>query len=83
MDSHYSSSTKRRLIQIFEQLGSEVFGNSRIVKVLGCSEATATSYIQKMSDELHIIHIVEGSGKGKYAFLPGVNSGCHISRQVK
>ena len=46
------------MIQIFEQLGSEVFGNSRIVKVLGCSEATATSYIQKMSDELHIIHIV-------------------------
>ena len=34
-DSHYSSSTKHKLIQIFEQLGAEVFGNSKIVEVLG------------------------------------------------
>ena len=67
-DSHYSSSTKRKLIQIFEQLGTEVFGNSKIVEVLGCSETTATSYIKRMCDELHIIHAVEGSGKGKYIF---------------
>lgn len=59
------------MIQIFEQLGSEVFGNSRIVKVLGCSEVTATSYIKRMSGELHIIHAVEGSGEGKYAFRQG------------
>lgn len=69
MGSHYSSSTKRKLLQIFEQLGSEVFGNSKVVEVLGCSEPTATSYIKKMCDELHIIHAVEGSGKGKYMFL--------------
>ncbi|MCD8067650.1 MAG: hypothetical protein LUE87_01905 [Lachnospiraceae bacterium] len=68
MDSHYSFSTKRKLIRLFEQLGSEVFGNSRIVEVLGCSEATATSYIKRMYDGLHIIHAVEGSGKGKYVF---------------
>lgn len=68
MDSHYSSSTKRKLIQIFGRLGLEVFGNSKIVEVLGCSEATATSYIKRMCDELHIIHAVKGSGKGKYVF---------------
>lgn len=68
LDSNYSSSTKRKMFQIFRQLGTEVFGNSRIVEVLGCSETTATSYIKKMCDELHIIHAVEGSGKGKYIF---------------
>ena len=35
-DSHYSSSTKRKLIQIFEQFGTEVFGNSKIVEALSC-----------------------------------------------
>ena len=68
MDSHYSSSTKRKLIQIYEQIGPEVFGNSRIVEVLGCSEPTATSYIKRMCNELHIIRAVEGRGKGKYVF---------------
>lgn len=68
LNSNYSSSTKRKLIQIFEQLGTEILGNSKIVEVLGCSETTATSYIKKMRDELHIIHAVEGSGKGKYVF---------------
>ena len=68
LDSKFSSSTKRKLIRIFEQLGTEVFGNSKIVEVLGCSETTATSYIKKMSEELHIIHAVEGNGKGKYIF---------------
>lgn len=69
IDSRYSSSTKRKLLQIYEQLGTEVFGNSKIVEVLGCSEPTATSYIKRLYDELHIIHAVEGSGKGKYIFL--------------
>jgi len=68
MDSKYSSSTKRKLIQIFEDLGEEIFGNSKISKVLGCSEGTSTSYIKKMHEELHIICAVEGSGKGKYIF---------------
>ncbi len=69
MDSKYSSSTKRKLILIFEQLGSEVFGNSKVVEVLICSEGTTTSYIKKMYNELHIIQAVEGNGKGKYAFI--------------
>ena len=56
------------MIQIYEQLSTEVLGNSKIVEVLGCSEVTATSYIKKMCDELHILHAVEGSGKGKYIF---------------
>ncbi len=68
LDSSYSSSTKRKMIQIFEYLGTEVFGNSKIVEALGCSETTATLYIKKMCDELHIINVVEGSGKGKYKF---------------
>ena len=67
-DLHYSSSTKRKLIPIFERLGTEVFGNSKIVEVVGCAETTATSYIKRMCDDLHIIHTVEGNGKGKYVF---------------
>ncbi len=67
-DSHYSSGTKRRLIRIYEKIGSGVFGNSRIAEVLGCSEPTATSYIKRMYNELHIIRAVGGSGKGKYIF---------------
>ena len=47
-------------------IGTEVFGNSRIVEILGCSEVTATSYIKKMENELKIIVPVEGMGKGKY-----------------
>ena len=69
MDSKYSSSTKRKLILTFEQLGSEVFGNSKVMEVLDCSEGTATSYIKKMYNELRIIQAVEGNGKGKYTFL--------------
>lgn len=68
LDSDYSSGTKHKMIRIFEQLGTEVLGNSKIVELLGCSETTATSYIRKMCDELHIIHAIEGSGKGKYIF---------------
>ena len=51
------------------QLGSEVFGNSKVVEVLNYSEDTTTSYIKKMYNELHIIQAVEGNGKGKYAFI--------------
>ena len=69
MDSKYSSGTKRKLMQIFEQLETEIFGNSKVAEVLECSEGTATSYIKKMYNEMHIIQAVEGSGKGKYVFL--------------
>lgn len=68
MNSNYSSTTKRKLIRIFEQVGSEVFGNSKITEILGCSEVTATSYIKRLYDDLHVICAVEGSGKGKYIF---------------
>ena len=68
MNSGYSSTTKHKLIKIFECLGAEIFGNSKIAEVLGCSETTATSYIKKMYNELNIISAVEGSGKGKYTF---------------
>lgn len=46
-----------------------MFGNSKVVEVLNCSEGTTTSYIKKMYNELHIIQAVEGNGKGKYAFI--------------
>lgn len=75
MDSKYSSGTKRKLMLIYEQLGMEVFGNSKVMEVLKCSEGTATSYIKKMYNELRIIQAVEGSGKGKYVFCKKSNGG--------
>lgn len=68
-NSAYSKSVKRKMVQIYEQIGSEVFGNSRVVEILECSDTTATTYIKKMHDELHIINEIEGSGKGKYKFI--------------
>jgi predicted HTH transcriptional regulator len=67
MYSNYSSNTKHKLMKIFESIGSEIFGNSKVVEVLDCSEVTATSYIKRMCN-LHIIHSVDGRGKGKYVF---------------
>ena len=55
-------------MRLYEELGSEVFGNSRIMGILGCSEASATKYIKRMHEELQIIVRVEGAGKGKYKF---------------
>lgn len=68
-NSKYSITTKNKMIKLFKELGSEIFGNSKVMEVLHCSEATATSYIKKMSIDLRIICSVEGRGKGKYIFI--------------
>jgi hypothetical protein len=56
------------MVDLYEEMGTEVFGNSRVVETLVCSEVTATSYLKRMEDELKIIVPVEGMGKGKYRF---------------
>lgn len=68
LGSKFSKTTKRKMIQIYEGAGNEVFGNLRVSEILECSETTATSYIKKMNHELQIISPVEGKGKGKYRF---------------
>lgn len=68
MDSGYSKTIKQNLLRVYEEVHNEVFGNSRIVQVLNCSEVTATSYIKRMI-ELEIIAEISGQGKGKYRFI--------------
>ena len=68
MDSGYSKKIKQNILKLYENIGTEVFGNSRVVEILDCSEVTATSYLKRMEDELKIIVPVEGMGKGKYKF---------------
>ena len=69
LDSGYTKKIKQNILKLYEKIGTEVFGNSRVVEVLGCSEVTATAYLKRMEDELKIIVPVEGMGKGKYRFL--------------
>ena len=69
LDSNFSNTIKKNVIKLHETIGMGIFGNSRIVEILGCSEVTATSYIKRMKNELEIIVPVEGMGKGKYRFL--------------
>ena len=69
LDSGYTKKIKQNILKIYEEIGTEVFGNSRVVEILGCSEVTATSYLKRMEDELKIIVPVEGMGKGKYKLL--------------
>lgn len=64
----YSKTTKQNLIKIYDGVGSEVFGNSRVAEILKCSETTATKYIERLYEDLQIIVKVEGAGKGKYRF---------------
>lgn len=64
----YSKGTKQKLIQIYDSVGENVFGNSTVAEILHCSETTATSYIKRLHDELQVTEMVEGSGKGKYKF---------------
>ena len=66
--SGYSKRIKQNIFKLYEVIGTEVFGNSRVVKILGCSEVTATSYLKWMEAELKIIVPVEGMGKRKYKF---------------
>ena len=68
LDSGFSNNIKQNILKLYEEIGAEVFGNSRVVKILGCSEVTATSYLKRMENELKIIVPVEGMGKGKYKF---------------
>ena len=68
MESSFSNTIKQNMIKLYETIEMEVFGNFKIVEILGCSEVTATSYIKRMWKELEIIVPVEGMGKGKYKF---------------
>ena len=68
MDSGYKKKIKQNIMKLYDEIGTEIFGNSRVVEILGCSEVTATSYLKRMEDELKIIVPVEGRGKGKYRF---------------
>ena len=68
LDSGYTKKINQNIMKLKEEIGTEVFGNSRVVEILGCSEVTATSYLKRMEDELKIIVPVEGMGKGKYKF---------------
>ena len=66
MDSEFSNKIKQNMVKINEETGTEVFGNSRVVEIIGCSELTATSYLKRKENELKIIVPVKGMGKGKY-----------------
>jgi predicted HTH transcriptional regulator len=68
INSVYSDKTKRNIVTLYEKIGTEVFGNAKVMEILNCSETTATSYIKKMFEELNITQVVEGNGKGKYKF---------------
>ena len=68
LDSEYTKKIKQNIMKLYDAIGTEVFGNSRVIEILGCSGVTATSYLKKMEDELKIIVPVEGMGKGKYRF---------------
>lgn len=68
LDSEFSKTTKQNILKIYEEVGTAVFGNSRVVEILGCSEVTATAYLKRMEKELKITVSVEGMGKGKYKF---------------
>lgn len=69
MDSKYSKKIKQSILKIYEEVGTEVFGNSRVVEILGCSEVTATAFLKRMEEVLKIIVSVKGLGKGKYKIL--------------
>ena len=69
LDSGYTKKIKQNILKLYEEIGTEVFGNSRVVEILACSEVTATSYLKRMEDELKIIVPVEGMGKRKFKFL--------------
>ena len=68
IDSKYTKKTRENILKLYEEIRTEIFGNSRVVEILGCTEATATSYLKRMENELKIIVPVQGMGKGKYMF---------------
>ena len=65
--SDFSKTTKHNLIFLYEKIGDEIFGNSRVAEILQCSKTTATTYIEKLYS-IKVIKPVEGQGKGKYRF---------------
>lgn len=69
LDSNYSKTIKQNLIRLYDKVGTEVFGNSRVAETLDCSETTATKYINRLYEELQITRKIEGGGKGKYKFI--------------
>ncbi|MBQ8707526.1 MAG: putative DNA binding domain-containing protein [Succinivibrionaceae bacterium] len=66
--SNCSEKMKRNILKLASAIGTEIFGNSRVVEILECSEVTATSYLKRMETDLGIIVPVTGMGKGKYRF---------------
>ena len=68
LDSGYTKKIKQNILKLYEEMGTEVFGNSRVVETLVCLEVTATSYLKRIEEGLKIIVPVEGMGKGKYRF---------------
>lgn len=68
LDSKCSKSIKQKILKLYEEIGTEVFGNSRVAEILDCSGVTATSYLKRMEKEMKIIVPVGGMGKGKYRF---------------
>lgn len=69
MNFNCSKNIKKNILKLYDTLGTEVFGNTRVSEILGCSETTATKYINRMSKEMCISAPVEGIGKSKYRFL--------------
>lgn len=67
-NAKYSNQVIENLIKVYDKVGDEIFGNSKVVEILGCSETTATAYIKILSTELNLIDPVAGHGKGKYIF---------------
>lgn len=69
MESNYSKTIRGNIAKIYDKVGTEVFGNSKVIEILNCSESTATNYLNRMYTDLQIINLVEGAGKGKYRFI--------------
>ncbi len=67
-NSGYSKNIIANIIKLHEAIGIDIFGNSVIAEILGCSEVTASSYIKKMHEDMKVITAVTGKGKGKYRF---------------
>ena len=68
-ESGYSQKIKDNIMLLYNTIGTEVFGNTRVMEILNCSESTATTYIKRLNKNLEAIAPVEGQGKGKYRFL--------------
>ena len=68
-ESGYTQKIKDNIMLLYNTIGTEIFGNARIMEILNCSESTATTYIKRLNKELEVIAPVNGQGKGKYRFL--------------